>query len=143
MAEVSGVPIKSMLKRGEMIVMVIEDDKFLREILVGRLGKEGYKVAAAESWEEADASLAKEKPHIILLDLMLPGTNGFEILALLKERKDTQSIPVIILSNLGSDEDIERAHSLGAKEYMIKANHTPHEIVDTVKRILGENYLHK
>ena len=123
--------------------MVREDDKFLRDILVGRFGKEGYKVEAAANWEEAEAALSKEKPHVVLLDLMLPGTNGFEILSILKKKKDTESIPVIVLSNLGSDEDIARAHNLGAKEYMIKANHTPREIVDAVKRTLNESYLHK
>jgi PleD family two-component response regulator len=141
--QTSGLPISSMLKRSEVRVLVVEDDKFLREILVSKLRKESYTVIDAPGWEEAQLALKEQSPHVILLDLVLPGTDGFEILSLLKQDEKTSSIPVIIISNLGSKDDVDRAMGLGAKEFMIKAHHTPLEIVAAVKKVLDENYLTK
>lgn len=141
--ESSSLPIASMLKHGEIKILVIEDDKFLRELLVGKLKKEGYATAEAVDGEGGLDATKKDPPHLIMLDLVLPGADGFEILQNLKNNPDSSKIPVIVLSNLGSREDIDRALSLGAKEFLVKAHHTPQEIVDTIKKVLDASYLQK
>ena len=141
--EGSSLPIASMLKHGEIKILVIEDDKFLRELLVGKLKKEGYATTEAVDGEEGLDAAKKDPPHLIMLDLVLPGADGFEILQDLKNNPNVSKVPVIVLSNLGSREDIDRALSLGAKEFLVKAHHTPQEIVDTIKKVLDASYFQK
>ena len=141
--EGSSLPITSMLKHGEIKILVIEDDKFLRELLVGKLKKEGYATTEAVDGEEGLDAAKKDPPHLIMLDLVLPGADGFEILQDLKNNPNLSKIPVIVLSNLGSREDIDRALGLGAKEFLVKAHHTPQEIVDTIKKVLDASYFQK
>ena len=118
-------------------ILIIEDDKFLRELIVMKLKKESYDVLDAVDGEEGIKKIREEKPDIILLDLILPGIDGFEVLSQIKSDPTVSSIPVIILSNLGQREDIERGLTLGATDYMIKAHFTPGEIVEKIKSILG------
>lgn len=139
----SAMPIASLLKRNEIRLLLVEDDKFLRELLSGKLEREGYTVFGAFNGEEAVNHLRVNTPHLILLDLVLPGSDGFEILANLKQNPETANIPVIVLSNLGSRDDIDKAMNLGARNFMVKAHHTPQEIVETIKKVLGETYLRK
>lgn len=137
----SSLPIKSMLKRGEIKIMVVEDDKFLRELLVSKLEREGYAVIEAERGEDVLPQIRERSPHIVLLDLVLPGIDGFDVLQKLKAEKESSAIPVIILSNLGTREDVEKALKFGAEEFMIKAHHTLQEIVDEIKRTLEKHYI--
>lgn len=117
-------------------VLIVEDDKFLRELISQKLSKEGYNPIPAVDGEEGVKKAKEEKPDIILLDLILPGVDGFEVLTKIKEDPATSSIPVIILSNLGAKEDIERGMKLGAADYMIKAHFTPSEIIEKIKSII-------
>ncbi len=121
----------------KIFVLVIEDDKFLRELLVRKLAGEGFDVKNAIDSVAAFAILEQRKPNIILLDLILPGVDGFEILAHLKADPKVADVPVIILSNLGQKEDLEKAMALGAKDFMVKANFTLDEIADKVRAIVG------
>jgi DNA-binding response OmpR family regulator len=117
-------------------ILIVEDDKFLREIISQKLVKGEYEIVEASDGEEG-AKLAKEaSPDLVLLDLILPGIDGFEVLARIKSDPQSAAIPVIILSNLGQKEDVERGLKLGAADYMIKAHFTPGEIVDKVRSIL-------
>ncbi|OHA78732.1 MAG: hypothetical protein A2V96_02950 [Candidatus Yonathbacteria bacterium RBG_16_43_6] len=120
-----------------MFVLVIEDDKFLRELLVRKLSGEGFEVKNAIDAEIAFAVLAERTPDIILLDLILPGVDGFEILTRIKANPKIANIPVIILSNLGQKDDLEKAMALGAKDFMVKANFTLDEIVAKVHSVVG------
>jgi len=117
-------------------ILIIEDDKFLRELITQKLIKEGYETSEAIDGEEGIKKIKEEKPSLILLDLILPGIDGFEVLSRAKEDPDISSIPVIILSNLGQKEDIERGLKLGAVDYLIKAHFTPGEIIEKIKNIL-------
>ena len=120
-------------------ILVIEDDKFLRELIVQKLLKEGYEVAEAVEGEGGIKKVTEENPDIILLDIILPGMDGFEVLKKIKEDKKVQHIPVIILSNLGQQDDIDKGIKLGAKDYLIKAEFTPGEIVEKVKNVLEQS----
>ncbi len=128
--------IRALLQKRERRVLVIEDDKFLRELFIRKLFSSGFAVKNAIDAKGAFECLENWKPDIILLDLILPDVDGFEILARLKKDERFTKIPVIILSNLGEQKDIDRAMSLGAQEYMIKVNFNLEEIVEHVQRIL-------
>ena len=117
-------------------ILVIEDDKFLRELIVQKLVKEGYEISEAVDGEKGVESVRKEKPDLVLLDLILPGIDGFEVLSRIKSDPLLAQIPVIVLSNLVQKEDIERGLKIVATDYVITAHFTPNEIIDKIKRIL-------
>jgi len=119
-------------------ILVVEDDKFLRELITQKLDREGYEVREAIDGEDGVKKVEEEKPDVILLDLILPGIDGFEVLAKIKENPDRKDVPVIVLSNLGQKDDIERGLKLGAVEFLIKAHFTPGEIIEKIEKILGE-----
>lgn len=115
----------------------MEDDKFLRELISKRLRDEKFTVFEAIDGEEAFKALDKEMVDLVLLDIILPGVNGFEILKRLKEDPTIAHIPVMMLTNLGQKSDMERGQELGAEEYMVKAQYTPKEIVDRIKQLFA------
>jgi len=118
-------------------VLVVEDDKFLRELLVRKLFSGGFEVESTIDATGTFEILSGWMPSIILLDLILPGEDGFSILEKLKKDKKFASVPVIILSNLGQQEDIDKAIALGAIDFMVKANFTLDEIIEKVSNALG------
>ena len=117
-------------------ILIIEDDKFLRELIAQKLIKEGYDIAEAVDGEKGIKAVGEEKPDLVLLDLILPGIDGFEVLTKIKEDPKIAQVPVIILSNLGQKDDIERGLKMGAVDYLIKAHFTPGEIIEKVKAVL-------
>lgn len=117
-------------------VLIIEDDKFLREMMAQKLIKEDYVILEAIDGEKGIQMTKKEKPNLVLLDLILPGIDGFEVLSRMKEDPTLAEIPVIILSNLGQKEDVERGLKMGAVDYLIKAHFTPREIIDKIREAL-------
>lgn len=114
-------------------ILIVEDDKFLRELIFEKLNTEGYEVSKAADGEEGVKKIEEEKPDLVLLDLILPGMDGFEVLSKVREKKELSQIPIIILSNLGQKEDIERGLTLGATDFMVKAHFTPNEIIEKIK----------
>lgn len=114
-------------------VLSIEDDAFLSSLVSGKLIETGFSVITAGTGRDGLAKAKQDHPHLILLDIMLPDMGGFEILEKLKADPDTKAIPVIILSNLGGREEIERGVSLGACSYLIKSNILPHEVAEMVQ----------
>lgn len=117
-------------------ILIVEDDKFLRELISRKLAKENYETVEAIDGEEGITKAKEEKPDLILLDLILPTIDGFEVLAKIKAEPTLSHIPVIILSNLGQREDVEKGLELGAVDYLIKAHFTPGEIIDKIRKIL-------
>ncbi len=119
-------------------ILVVEDDKFLRELITQKLAREGYDVKEAVDGEEGVVKVKEEKPDVILLDLILPGIDGFEVLAKIKEDPEVENIPVVILSNLGQRDDVERGLKLGAVDFLIKAHFTPGEIIEKIEKIMKD-----
>ncbi len=117
-------------------ILVVEDDKFLRELISQKLAAENFNVEGAVDGEEGIKKIKELKPAVVLLDLILPGIDGFEVLLRVKNDPALAQIPVIILSNLGQREDIERGLKLGAVDYLIKAHFTPGEIIEKIKNVL-------
>lgn len=120
-------------------ILIVEDDRFLRELMAQKLTKENFKITEAIDGEEGVKKAKEVKPDLVLLDLILPGIDGFEVLSRIKSDPDetVNKVPVIILSNLGQKEDIDRGMELGAIDFLIKAQFTPGEIIQKVRTILN------
>lgn len=124
---------------GEIKVLLVEDDKFLRDICGTKLIKEGFQVVEAVDGQEVLKMIEKERPSIVLLDIVLPSMNGFEVLSQIRANanQDIAKTPVLMLSNLGQEDDVKKAMELGASDYMIKSNFTAQEIADKIKKTLN------
>ncbi|MDO8561701.1 MAG: response regulator [bacterium] len=120
-------------------ILIVEDDDFLSGLVTRKLVAAGFTVSSASDGEEAMRKIKEEKPGLILLDEILPGINGFEILTHIKKDPATATIPVIMLTNMGQKEEIDRGLALGASEYLIKAYLSPDEIVKKVKTYIPES----
>ena len=118
-------------------VLIVDDDAFLSGIYATKLELEGFGVATARDGEEGVKAALKEKPDLILLDVLMPKLDGFEALKRLKADPETKSIPVIMLTNLGQKEDIEKGIEEGAVDYLIKAHFVPAEAVAKIKKVLN------
>ena len=125
------------MAQSKKCVLVVEDDLFLRDILSQKLIKSGFAIEGAGDATEAVAALERTSVDLILLDLLLPGIGGQEFLKSIKENEKFKNIPVIVASNLDTAEEKERVKALGAVDYMIKAQHTPDEIIARVQEVLG------
>jgi DNA-binding response OmpR family regulator len=117
-------------------ILIIEDDRFLRELMVRKLKMENLEVVEAEDGAEGLKKIKEEKPDLVLLDLILPEMDGFEVLEQKRKDEEIKDIPVIILSNLGQKEEIDRGLQLGAKDFLVKAHFSPSEIVEKIKLFL-------
>lgn len=119
-------------------ILIIEDDKFLRKLIDKKLTEEGLGVSKVANGKEGLKTAKEKKPDLILLDLVLPGMNGFEVLSQLKKdsEESIRKIPVIVLSNLGQKEEVEKGMNLGAADYLVKARFTLEEIIEKINTIL-------
>lgn len=117
-------------------ILLVEDDAFLIGIYATKLELEGFDVLQAKDGEAGLQAVQKELPDIILLDILMPKLDGFQVLEALKKDAKTKKIPVVLLSNLGQKDDVERGRALGATDYLIKAHFVPSETVQKIKHIL-------
>jgi DNA-binding response OmpR family regulator len=118
-------------------ILLVEDDMFLSKIMEERLQDEGWEVNLAGNGEEGLQKAKSYLPDLILLDMILPKMNGFEVLEALKKDEKTKKIPVIVLSNLGQDEDIKNAKKIGAADYLVKSNFSIKAIVEKINKIFS------
>ena len=117
-------------------VLIVDDDSFLSGIYATKLDIEGFDVVTAKDGEEGLKAVEKEIPDLILLDVLMPKLDGFETLKRLKQIAGAKDVPVIMLTNLGQKEDIEKGLEQGAVDYLIKAHFVPAEAVDKIKKVL-------
>ena len=118
-------------------VLCIEDDTFLVNLIMGKLSEAGILAIGAHNGTEGLTQARLEHPSLIMLDLMLPDIRGNDVLLQLKDDPETKDIPVIIFSNLGEREEIEKALSQGAAQYLVKSSTLPGEVIDAVQKQLG------
>jgi DNA-binding response OmpR family regulator len=118
-------------------VLIIEDDPYLQNMYSTKLELEGFNIVSSFDGEEGAKKAGIEMPNIILLDIMLPTMNGFEVLEKIKKDEKTKNIPVVLLTNLDQKEDIQKGLSLGACDYLIKAHFLPSEVVEKVNKIIN------
>lgn len=126
------IKIKAMKK-----ILFIEDEPTLQKTVGEILSQEGFLILEALDGEIGLAAAKSEKPDLILLDLVLPKKDGFEVIEELKKDPKTANIKIIVLTNLESSKDVERALALGATNYLVKANYDLEEVVEKVKKLLG------
>lgn len=119
-------------------ILIIEDDDFFRGLIAKKLLFEEFDVYMASNGEEGVAKIKETKPDLVLLDMLLPSMDGFEVLAKIKEDPSIAATSVIIASNLVEQEDVERALKMGATDYLIKSQYTPEMIIEKVKKALGK-----
>lgn len=120
-------------------IFIIDDDAFLLEMYALKFTQKGYDVASAPGTMEALEKLREGlEPDVMLVDIVMPTMDGFEFLAKVKEEKLAPSATIIVLSNLGQPEDIEKGLMLGASGYIIKASATPSEVVEKVEEMLAK-----
>lgn len=119
-------------------VLLVEDDKVLSEMYITRFNEESFEVQLTGSGEEAKNLLQNNEYDLVLLDIMLPGISGLDVLAWVRENEKLKNLPVFLLSALSTDEDKMRGKELGATGYLAKSETTPEQIVDSIKGALKE-----
>lgn len=119
-------------------VLIVEDDQFLRDLLTTKLEKENFEVVTAIDGPGGMEGMTKYKPDVVLLDIILPGIDGFEILKGVRTNANAKiaATPIILLSNLGQEADVEKGRALGADDYLIKSNFTIDEIIEKIRKVI-------
>lgn len=125
------------MPEGSKKVMIVEDDRFLSFLLKSRLEKDGFTVGQAFDGEEAIQQLKQDVPNLVILDLIMPKVTGFEVLKTISVTPELAKVPVVIVSNLAQDSDIEKARELGAKEYYVKVKVSIDDLVAHIKALLA------
>lgn len=120
-------------------ILIVEDDTLLQDVLRASFTGAGFKVLTAHDGHEGLLQLKSERPDLILLDIIMPGIDGYEVLRQIKAKPETAGIPVIIMSNLGDLESVKTGTDLGATAYIIKASSIPADIVAKVRTVLAQH----
>jgi DNA-binding response OmpR family regulator len=118
-------------------ILIVEDEATLQKALAEFLTAEGFDVSSALDGEKGLELAKSEKPDLVILDIILPKKDGYEVLTEIKSGEDTKNIPVILLTNLESPEDIDKAFEKGASTYLVKSNYKLEEVVKKIKETLG------
>ena len=118
-------------------ILLVEDDEFLAELYATKLNLEGFEVLLAADGEKGLKMVKESKPDLVLLDIILPKMDGFEVLANMQQDQTVKNIPVILLTNLSQKDEVKRGLDLGAKDYLIKAHFMPSEVVKKIKQTIG------
>lgn len=117
-------------------ILIVEDDAFLQGLEVAKLHKLGHEIITASTGEEGMQKINETGIQLVLLDLILPSFDGFDILKKIRETEGIKTLPVLVFSNLSEDKDIKRAQELGATEFMVKSNFTLDELAEKIKTLV-------
>ena len=117
-------------------ILIIEDDKMLSDMYSLKFSEEKYQVIQAFNGLEGLEKAKSEKPDIILLDIILPQMDGFQVMEAVSKEPELKKVPVLFLTNLRQEEDVKKGHTLGVAGYLVKASFTPAQVLDKVKEIL-------
>jgi len=118
-------------------ILLIEDEEIMIDLLQKKLSEEGYELSVARDGEEGLEKMREIKPALILLDIIMPKKGGFEVMEDMAKEEALKDIPVIIISNSGQPVELDRAKKLGAKDWLIKTEFDPQEVLDKVKKQIG------
>lgn len=123
-------------KTKKKYILIVEDDPFLADIYTTRFEEEGFKVRIAEDGAETLRKIKEKRPHLLLLDIVLPGMDGWEIIKNIKKEPKLKDLIIVVFSNLDQESEVKKGLGLGAIKYLIKAHYTPTEVVKEIKKIL-------
>jgi len=130
-------PVKKKTSRKKVFhVLYIEDGRALTHVMSNKLEREGFRVSLATDGEEGLRKVSALKPDLVLLDLILPNMNGFEVLRAIKEDSELKKIPVIIFTNLGQESDEQKSKQMGAANYFVKSDMSINEVIDKIREQL-------
>lgn len=134
-----------MKQSNKQTILLIEDDPLLIDIYSTKFKESGFEVQVADSGEKALSLLLKVSPSLVVMDIVLPHIDGWELLAAAQKQENLKNTKIVVLSNLGQKEEIEKGISLGADRYLIKAHFTPSQVVEEVRELLqtGEKHITK
>ena len=118
-------------------ILIIEDEELMYNLLERKLTADGYKITVAKDGIEGMEMMKKEKPDLILLDIVMPKKNGFEVMEEMQKEKELRGIPIIVISNSGQPVEIDKARELGAKDWLIKTEFDPQEVIKKVRKQIG------
>ncbi|MCH8986838.1 response regulator [Patescibacteria group bacterium] len=118
-----------------MKILLVEDDPLLIDIYVTKFKEKGFDVDTMNGGENVLETVKSKKPDVVILDIVLPHQDGWEILRQIKEDKDTKDTKIVVLSNLGQKEEVEKGLKLGAAQYLIKAHYTPSQVVQEIEKL--------
>ena len=118
-------------------ILIVEDEQLIADLMQRKLQDEGYYAFVARDGEEAVKQIREGRPDLILLDIVLPRLNGFDVLAEIQKDEELKLIPVIIISNSGQPEEIERAKAAGVRDWLVKTEFDPKEVLEKVRRQIG------
>lgn len=118
-------------------ILIIEDDNFLQDLEANKLKKDNYQVITASTGDEAIEKLQEPEISLILLDLILPNIDGFDVLKKIRETEGLKKVPVIVFSNLSEEKDVKKAKDLGANNFMVKSNFSLSELAEYINKILS------
>jgi DNA-binding response OmpR family regulator len=121
-------------------ILIIEDDRYISKMYQLKLSLDGFDVQIAENGRQGVEKVKDFKPDIILLDILMPEIDGFEVLKIVKGDDETKNIPVLIMSNLGQEDHIQKGMSLGALGYIVKSQYTPSHVVEKIKEVLAGHF---
>ena len=122
------------ISKGAKKILLVEDEEIMLTLLQRKLAKEGYQISVARDGEEGLRLMKESKPNLVLLDIVMPKLDGFEVLEKMKGDKELNKIPVIIISNSGQPVELDRAKALGVKDWLIKTEFDPNEVIEKVKK---------
>jgi len=119
-------------------ILLVEDEEIMIDLLQKKLTQEGYEISVARNGEQGLTMMREINPVLILLDIIMPKLNGFEVMEEMQKDKELKKIPIIVVSNSGQPVELDRAQKLGAKDWLIKTEFDPQEVIKKVKKQIGE-----
>lgn len=119
-------------------ILIIEDEEIIIDLLQRKLTQEGYDVSLAKNGLDGLKKMREVKPELVLLDIVMPKMGGFEVMEEMQKDKDLKKIPIVIVSNSGQPVELDRAKALGARDWLVKAEFDPKEVLDKVHKQIGK-----
>ena len=122
-------------------ILIIEDDCYISKMYQLKLSLDGFDVQLADNGRIGVDKVREFKPDIILTDILMPEMDGFEVIKMVKGDPETKDIPILIMSNLGQEDHIQKGLELGAIGYIVKSQYTPSKVVENIKEILAGKFV--
>lgn len=122
-------------------ILIIEDDRYISKMYQLKLSLDGFDVQVADNGRVGIDKVKEFRPDIVLTDILMPELDGFEVIKMIKAEEELKSIPILIMSNLGQEDHIQKGLELGALGYIVKSQYTPSRVVDKIKEILAGKFV--